>query len=41
MVLALSLVLILGAFERVYRRSHLRHWALSWLSLVVYILGWC
>jgi len=39
-VLALALVLILGAFERVHRHSPLRHWALSWLALVVYILGW-
>ncbi len=39
-VLALALVLILGAFQRVYRHAYLRHWALSWLALVVYILGW-
>jgi PAS domain S-box-containing protein len=39
MVLALVLVLILSAFHRVYRHGYLRHWALSWLALVLYILG--
>ena len=30
----------LSAFRRVYRHAYLRHWALSWLALAVYILGW-
>jgi GAF domain-containing protein len=37
--LALALVLILHAFHRVHRHAYLRHWAASWLALVVYILG--
>ena len=34
--LALIVASVLGAFHRFYRRAYLRHWALSWLALVVY-----
>ena len=37
--LALALVLILDAFYRVHRQAYLRHWAASWLALVVYVQG--
>ena len=36
-VLALILEGILAAFHRLYRLACLRHWALSWLALVVYV----
>ena len=36
-VLALILAGILAAFHRLYRLAYLRHWALSWLALVVYL----
>jgi PAS domain S-box-containing protein len=37
--LALVLAAILGAFYRVHRHVYLRHWSLSWLALVVYVLA--
>jgi PAS domain S-box-containing protein len=37
--LALVLAAILGAFHRLYRHAYLRHWSLSWLALVVYVLA--
>ncbi len=37
--LALVLALILGAFYRAHRHPYLRHWSLSWLALVVYVLA--
>jgi PAS domain S-box-containing protein len=38
-VLALILAVVLGAFHRLYRQTYLRHWALSWLALAVYVLA--
>ncbi|MFN8091568.1 MAG: PAS domain-containing protein [Vicinamibacteria bacterium] len=37
--LAAVLAVLLGAFHRAYRQDYLRHWALSWLSLVVYAVA--
>jgi PAS domain S-box-containing protein len=37
--LAAVLSILLGAFHRVYRHDYLRHWALSWLALVLYVVA--
>ena len=37
--LAALLSIMLGGFYRVYRHAYLRHWSLSWLALVVYIVA--
>jgi two-component system cell cycle sensor histidine kinase/response regulator CckA len=36
--LAAVLAIMLGGFHRLYRHAYLRHWSLSWLALVVYIV---
>ena len=38
-VLALILAGILGAFHRLYRHAYLRHWSLSWLALLAYLVA--
>ena len=37
--LAAVLSIMLGGFHRFYRHDYLRHWSLSWLALIVYIVA--
>ena len=37
--LAAVLSIMLGGFHRFYRHEYLRHWSLSWLALVVYVVA--